>query len=281
MRHTQNKRRFYWLPLLCVILTVPASAQWTTVWTPDSAPAAKNISQDDKHDSDPTKCYPCKVWDKGANSGRGGWVNLSADTKPIQCKGDTNDYACKVCNGLGEPTKNKDDRSDCQVQMVLLEPGKCCEGECLPIPQPGIDPCNWALDNKNLMSPTDQNKLKRGSRTMGYILCVFGEKHACTVPYNFPSSWGPDMKDCIMKEEINHLGSATAQCPPCIGMATYPDAATKNDEECIARAATFDCMGGLTNGASSWYQQTIKDVQKGIWIDMKNMGCPNLPPEPS
>ncbi|MDD3662955.1 MAG: hypothetical protein PHT84_03755, partial [Candidatus Pacebacteria bacterium] len=121
MRQTQNKYRFYWLPLLCVIWTVPASAQWTTVWTPDSAPAVRTTGTDgDTHESK-TNCYPCKVWDKGANSGRGGWVNLPADTKPIQCKGDTNDYACKVCNGLGEPTKNKDDRSDCQVQMVLLE----------------------------------------------------------------------------------------------------------------------------------------------------------------
>lgn len=275
-------RLFYWLPLLLFGWTTPnLSAQtWTTVWTPGSAPAARVSAKDDTHDSK-TNCNPCKIWDKGANSGRGGWANLPADTKPIQCKGDTNDYACKVCNGLGDPTKDKDDRSDCQVQMVLLEPGKCCEGECLPIPQPGKDPCEWAMDNKNLMSPVDQNRLARGSKTMGYVLCVFGEKYACTVPYNFPSSWGQDMKDCIMQEETNHLNSTTALCPPCIGMATYPTNSTAwKDEECVARSATFACMGGLTNGASSWYKTTLKTIQENIRQDMIDMGCPNIPPAP-
>lgn len=170
--------------------------------------------------------------------------------------------------------------ADCDILMVVMESGKCCEGACLPIPQPGTDPCEWAMDNKNLMSPIDQNKLSPGSKVMGYVLCVFGEKYACTVPYNFPSLWGPNMKACILQEENNHLGSTTAQCPPCIGMATYPNSTAWKDEECAARAATFACMKGLTNGASSWYQQTIRDALDGIWNDMNRMGCTNLPPTP-
>ena len=73
MRQSQNNRRVYWLPLLCVIWTVPASAQWTTVWTPDSAPAIRTTGADgDTHESK-TNCYPCKEWeDYGDNKGK--WV---------------------------------------------------------------------------------------------------------------------------------------------------------------------------------------------------------------
>lgn len=88
------------------------------------------------------------------------------------------------------------------------------------------------------------------------------------------------MKAFIMQEEIDHLDSATAQCPPCIGMATYPDKNTYKYEECIAYAKTFACMEGLKNGATPWYQDTIDDALLGIWNKMNGMGCTNLPPQP-
>ena len=66
MRQSQNNRRFYWLPLLCVIWTIPASAQWTTVWTPDSAPAPSSgeghLGQG-SHKSN-TNRPPCTEWDE-------------------------------------------------------------------------------------------------------------------------------------------------------------------------------------------------------------------------
>ena len=164
--------------------------------------------------------------------------------------------------------------------MVVKEAGKCCNGECMPLPQNGRDPCAWAMDNKDLMSPADKNQLRNGSGTMGYVLCLFGDQYPCTVPNNFPSSWGQDMQDCILQEESDHLGSTTIRCPPCIGMATFPDGPTRKDEECAARADTFACMEDLKAGASSWYRQTINEAQKGMWNDMNKMGCENLPPEP-
>ena len=85
MRQSQNNRRIYWLPLLCVIWTVPASAQaWTTVWTPDSAPAAKTAAKEDTHESDPDKCYPCKEWEEYPDGGGGRWVDLN-DVAPAEC----------------------------------------------------------------------------------------------------------------------------------------------------------------------------------------------------
>ena len=63
-------------------------------------------------------------------------------------------------------------------------------------------------------------------------------------------------------------------------MAKYPDDQTQKDEECAARAATFACMEGLKAGASNWYKDTIEDALDGIWNDMNNMGCTNLPPKP-
>lgn len=89
------------------------------------------------------------------------------------------------------------------------------------------------------------------------------------------------MKAFIMQEEIDHLDSATAQCPPCIGMATYPDKNTYKYEECIAYAKTFACMEGLKAEASSWYKKTINAALNDIWDEMNNMGCTNLPQEPS
>ena len=269
-----------WLPLLLFACSTPALAAqtWTTVWTPRGAPTIQATGGGGTHDSK-TNCRPCEVWDVYKNSGQGGWDPLPAGTEPIQCAGDTNDYACKVCDGTGG-VANATSGSNCVITLILPEPGKCCEGECWPIPQPGKDPCEWALDNKNLMSPADQNILKKGSKTMGYVLCVFGAQYPCTIPYNFPASWGPDMKDCILQEETNHLNSTVSQCPPCIGTAFIADAAAYHDEECNARAATYACMEGLKSSASSWYKDTIEDALDGIWNDMNNMGCTNLPPKP-
>ena len=267
------------LPLVFFTCPPPSFAEpaWTTVWSPGGPPAARTTDSDsgsNTHDSAP-KCAPCKVWDAYSKD----WDPLPEGSEPIKCPGDTTDYDCKECDGAGN-VRNKNDGAECDILMVVMEKGKCCDGECLPIPQPGIDPCAWALDNKNLMSPADKNKLQCGSRTMGYVLCIFGAKYACTVPCNFPSTWGPDMKNCIMQEENNHLGSTTAQCPPCIGMAKYPNVTAEKDEECTARAATFACMEGLKTGASRWYKQTIKDAQINIRQDMIDRGCPNIPPAP-
>jgi hypothetical protein len=274
-----HNRLLYFLPLLLFGWRTPtlAAQTWTTVWTPGT-PAVQAAAKNDTHESK-TNCRPCEVWNIYKNSGQGGWDPLPPNSEPIRCHGDTNDYTCKVCDGKGVVI-NAANGTDCDIQMVLMETGKCCDGECLPVPQPGVDPCTWALDNKNLMSPADRSKLRCGSDTMGYVLCIFGEKYACTVPCNFPSSWGQDMKDCIMKEETNHLNSATAQCPPCIGMAKYPDGPTEKDEECAARAATFACMETLTNEASHWYKITIYRALVNIRQDMIDRGCPNIPPEP-
>ena len=275
-----NKSLLGLLSLLIFGWIVPnlLAQTWTTVWTPGSAPVEKTIAMDDTHDSK-TECYPCKEREEYGD-GTGKWVYTPEGGKPTACPGDNTDYACKVCDGKGNVV-NATNGTNCAILMVVMESGKCCNGECFPVPQPGVDPCSWALDNKNLMSPVDQSKLQCGSDTMGYVLCIFGDKYACTVPCNFPSSWDQDMKNCILQEEINHLNSLTAQCPDCIGMAKYPDDQTQKDEECAARAATFACMEGLKAGASSWYQRIIRDAQIDIRNDMINkLHCSNIPPAP-
>ncbi len=91
-----------WLPLLLFACSTPALAaqSWTTVWTPGGAPTIQATGGGGTHDSK-TNCRPCEVWDVYKNSGQGGWDPLPAGTEPIQCAGDTNDYTCMMCDGMG------------------------------------------------------------------------------------------------------------------------------------------------------------------------------------
>ena len=115
-------RLFYFLPLLFFGWPTPSlSAQtWTTVWTPGSAPATKAGTGSTNRNYN-TNCYPCMMWDTYANNQKGGWEPMPFGTDPIRCKGDTNDYTCKVCDdGLGGITNATD--------YISCGTCGCCEG---------------------------------------------------------------------------------------------------------------------------------------------------------
>jgi len=122
-------RLFYGLPLLLFAWAAPdLSAQtWTTVWTPDSAPAQRATSTGGKgtHLSS-ANCYPCKEWEDYGN-GNGKWVFDPAGTEPAQCPGYTFDFSCKECDGNGG-VRNKDDGTDCSTSSI--KDGCCQGGEC-------------------------------------------------------------------------------------------------------------------------------------------------------
>jgi hypothetical protein len=162
MRQSQNKCRFYWLPLLCLIWTAPASAQWTTVWTPDSALAAKATTKAGTHESK-TNCYPCKEWeDYGDNKGR--WVDYPTNTSPRICPDDETDYTCKMCDGNGGVT-NATDYTSCGTC-------RCCEGgECIHYP-----------DNCPNPPPTPSVSFVK----VGPCPCTDPTALACVVPASYP-----------------------------------------------------------------------------------------------
>ncbi|MGD9781673.1 MAG: hypothetical protein AB7V14_05910 [Kiritimatiellia bacterium] len=122
-----RNRLYLWLPLLLFAGAAPdlAAQTWTTVWTPDGAPAVRPTAQGDTRDYN-TNCRPCEVWDVYKNSGKGGWDPLPAGTEPIKCAGDTNDYTCKVCDGKGVVT-NAPSTTTCDAGQGC---GCCVDGKC-------------------------------------------------------------------------------------------------------------------------------------------------------
>jgi hypothetical protein len=70
-------------------------------WTPNSASTVQPSGGDSGTHQSRTNCYPCKIWDTYNNSGNGGWDYLPYGTEPIECPGDTNNYACKMCGDYG------------------------------------------------------------------------------------------------------------------------------------------------------------------------------------
>ena len=163
-------------PLLCATFLVLAGAAsadqtWTTAWTPDSAPAARNNTRQEQDHSYKTNCYPCKRWVPGADSGRGAMINDPTNAAPRTCPGDTTetssrrlsgnsqdtepnegendetDYACKECDGMGGLT-NKPDYTPCGT-CGCCENGNCVEytNNCpnpLPVLETSLnktDPC--------------------------------------------------------------------------------------------------------------------------------------------
>ncbi|NCA83116.1 MAG: hypothetical protein EOM72_10295 [Opitutae bacterium] len=130
-------RLFFFLPLLLFAGSAPALAAqtWTTVWTPNSTPAVRTTNADSNTHESKTNYRPCEVWDVYKNSGKGGWDPLPANTEPIQCAGDTNDYTCKVCDGIGGVT-NATDYTPCGT-CGCCEGGNCVEytNNC-PNPRP-------------------------------------------------------------------------------------------------------------------------------------------------
>ena len=190
-------------PLLCATFLVLAGAAsadqtWTTAWTPDSAPAARNNTRQEQDHSYKTNCYPCKRWDPGADSGKGTMINDPENAAPRTCPGDTTetssrrlsgnsqdtepnegendetDYACKECDGMGGLT-NKPDYTPCGT-CGCCENGNCVEytNNCPhPIPDPEV------LLNK--VGPC--------------LYCDIPGTFGCTVPSAFPPM--PDVTICL------------------------------------------------------------------------------------
>ena len=158
-------RLSYWLPLLLFGWATPnLSAQtWTTVWTPNSAPAARAGTGSTNRDYR-TNCYPCKVWDNYKDSGKGGWEYFPPGTEPIQCNGNTTNYACKVCNG-GEGVQDKSNDTDCDAGGG--KPGKCCDGNCYEYP---TDPCGWAATHQTQFSQQAQIEVFGDTNCYGSLL---------------------------------------------------------------------------------------------------------------
>ena len=234
---------FHWIPLLCLIWTASASAQaWTTVWTPDSTPAIRTTGADGGTHESKTNCYPCKVWDKGANSGKGGWTPLPATTEPIQCASDTNDYTCKECDGAGG-VRNKADDSDC---FINEKSGKCCEGVCIEIPSEGTDPCLWAAGNDDFRND-HAGFFQPVTGPEGFTICIFGEPYPCVPPDNIPQAWKwANIDTCVERHEQYHVDHSPIQCPPCgTGIGTYADAATS-----LNNSSTFKMRWILMDTAS-------------------------------
>ena len=278
MRQSQNNRRVYWLPLLCVIWTVPASAQWTTVWTPDSAPAIRTTGADgDTHESK-TNCYPCKEWeDYGDNKGK--WVYYPAGTEPVICVGDTNDYACKMCDGKGGITNRNDgyqlpgkapsgaylkccggqpidpnwygccngkpqhlytEKCCCEKYVYNPKEQGCCKTECQ---EPDALPCRLTDNPEEDADPCSSYQPTK-STTLGHVICYNGKPYACSFPQNYPPDWPASIMDtCIAVHEESHKNdSRRTPCFMCKTYASGGDPNTLDAAECDAYTAELECV---------------------------------------
>ena len=122
------------LPLLLFAGAASADQTWTTAWTPDSAPAARNNTRQEQDHSYKTNCYPCKRWVPGADSGRGAMINDPENAAPRTCPGDNTDYLCMVCDGQGD-LMNKPDGTKPKLNKI------CCGGTPHSIWFRGYDSC--------------------------------------------------------------------------------------------------------------------------------------------
>ena len=117
-------------PLLVLSLalwTGATSAQtWTTVWTPDAAPAARTKMEPKTDHSSKTNCYPCKEWEDYGD-GTGKWVDYP-DYTPCG--------TCGCCEGGNcvEYTNN------CPNPLPVLETKLNKTGSC-PCTDPGAGGC--------------------------------------------------------------------------------------------------------------------------------------------
>jgi len=248
-------------PLLCTTFLVLAGAAsadqtWTTAWTPDSAPAARNNTGQEQDHSYKTNCYPCKRWVPGADSGRGAMINDPTNAAPRKCPGDNTDYLCKVCDGQGD-LMDKPDSTECNTGDG--KPGKCCDGICVEVPPEGMDPCEWATGNEDFR----KKHLRQFHPVLGpegFIVCIFGETYPCVPPENIPQAWkNAGIDKCVQQHEQYHKDHSPIQCPPCgTGIGTYEDAETERVEECCAFYDTLLCLNNLLNEASDNHKTTIQ-----------------------
>ena len=121
-----HDRLFFWLAPLLFAWAAPdlAAQTWTTVWTPDGAPAMHPAAQGETRDYN-TNCYPCKEWEDYGD-GKGKWTYYPKGTTPTVCAGDTNDYTCKTCDGNGGVT-NAPGTTTCDAGQGC---GCCVDGKC-------------------------------------------------------------------------------------------------------------------------------------------------------
>lgn len=127
-----------------------AGQVWTTVWTPDRTSTARanggegsttgrrrgTTDGGDTHDSDPTKCYPCKEWEDYGD-GTGKWVYYDEGTVPTDC-GNGTDYTCIFCDGEGGTRKGH--KLDHAGHLMLCDDLKPADGYSPSVSTPPCGP---------------------------------------------------------------------------------------------------------------------------------------------